>query len=204
MLAMNRLSRVGLVSVAALGLSAASQAIVFSNINMTFTPVGLGAGSSTVISASDIDFFTPNFQVGDFMFGPARVGVLTLTYEATDVNAMNCMIFTLLGSVGGSGQIQVSEVIEDMNTPGIIGSLPNTVINNNSQLPASWNINFTRGSTHIKVKKDILISAEPDTNALDFARVGLIEQTIKTVPEPATIAAIGMGLAALMGRRRKN
>lgn len=202
MLALKR-TRAALVAAATFGLAVASQAITFSNIQMTFSPGGLGAGASTAIGVCDIDFFTPNFYVGDFGFGPARVGILTLTYEATDAAGMAAMNFSLLGSVSGSGAIEVSEVVEDMVNVGIIGVVPNTTISSNSQLPWHTHVHFTRTSTHIKVKKDILIRAEPDTNALDFARVAFIEQKIEVVPEPTTMVAAGLGLVAFASRRRR-
>jgi hypothetical protein len=204
MLALTRKSRAALVAVATFGLAAASQAITFSNITMVFNPTGTGNGASTSTGLCDIDFVTPNFSVGDFGFGPARVATLTITYEAMDAAGMMAMNFSLLGNVGGSGMIQFSEVIEDMTNPGIIGSIPVTAITSSAQLPAHAFVNFSRTSTHIKVKKEILIVAEPDTLALDFARVGLIEQKIVLVPEPGTMVAAGLGLAALVGRRRRN
>ncbi len=203
MLALTRNTRMAFVAFATLGVASASQAITFFNISMTFSPAALGTGATATTGLNDIDFTTPSFQVGDFGFGPARVGTLTITYEATNAQAMTGMVFSLLGNIGGSGIIQYQEVVEDMTNPGIIGSLPNTTVTNPGQLPVNRSFDFIRGSTHIKVKKDILIAAEPDTQALDFARVGLIEQRLIAVPEPATLVAAGLGLVGLISRRRR-
>lgn len=194
------------LTLAVVAIAGAAQAqVTFSNVTMVFNPASTGASSSFVTGNTDIDFFTPNFSVGDGSFGPQRVASLTITYEATSQIAMvlNQMVISVLGGVSGSGQIIFSEVVEDMVNPGIIGVLGNTVITNNGQLPWTGNIEFSRASTHIKVKKDFLIIAEPDTTALDFARVGLIEQNLGLVPEPGTMVAVGAGLAAIAARRRR-
>lgn len=186
-----------------LGIAASSQAvIVFSNVSITGTP-SLISGASFVTSDTDIDFTFPNAIVGDFQV--VRTGQLNITYEATSVNvpAMNQMIAIFLGGLSGSGVIQYSEVIEDMVVPGIIASQPLTTITSNSQLPFMATLDFLRPSTHIKVKKEIFLIAEPNTNALDFARVSLVEQGLNVVPEPASMAALGLGLAAVASRRRR-
>lgn len=184
-----------------LGLASTSNAlIIFSNVTINGTPA-LIAGATFFTGASDIDFIFPNAVVGDFQ--PVRQGVITLTYEATSSDPLSGMSYSLLGGVSGSGLIQFSEVVEDMVNPGIIGTAGPFTITNNSQLPFNTTFEFSRTSTHIKVKKDFFLIAEPNTEVLDLARISLVEQNLQAVPEPTSMAAIGIGLAAIVARRRR-
>lgn len=190
---------------AILSLISSAQAIIFSNVSMTFSPVSLGTGSFFTTGVNDIDFFTPEFKVGDFSFGPARSGSLTVKYDAESTVAMmsDRLTLAILAGLGGSGQIVVSETIEDLINPGVIGQLAPTVISSAAQLPFVADINFSRATTKIRATKVIEIIANPDTSSLDFARVGLIEQSIGTVPEPGTMVALTIGAVSLLRRRRK-
>lgn len=181
---------------------ASHAAITFFNVNITGS-APLIAGSSYITGSTDIDFSLPNAVVGDFQ--PLRQGVVTITYEAMSAQpmVMDEMVLTVLGGLSGSGLIQFSEVVEDMVTPGIIGSVGPITITSNSQLPWSGNIVFTRPSTHIKVKKDFFLFAQPDTQALDLARISLVEQNLVVVPEPTSLAVLGLGALAAVVRKRK-
>jgi hypothetical protein len=53
------------------------------------------------------------------------------------------------------------------------------------------------------VKKEITLTANPDSQDFDFAALGLVQQALSTVPEPGTMAALGVGIAALIARRKK-
>ncbi|MBL8040008.1 MAG: PEP-CTERM sorting domain-containing protein, partial [Chthonomonas sp.] len=56
---------------------------------------------------------------------------------------------------------------------------------------------------HIKVKKTIYLDAPNVQNQFDRAGVGLVEQKLKCVPEPISMVSMGIGVAALVARKRK-
>lgn len=182
---------------------AANAQIMFSNVQISGTP-GLIGGFSYATGGLDIDFTTPNAVVGDFV--PLRDGTFTITYEAMATGNIanligNTLFLTIQGlDVQGSGRIRFQETIEDVVNPGFIGGLDIT-ITPQTQFPVQQTIWFTRNTNKIKVKKTVIMEAF-DTNAFDRARIGFIEQRL-IVPEPATMAALGLGLAAVAARRRK-
>lgn len=181
--------------------AASANAVVFSNINITGT-AQLIAGASWNITGDEIDFTFTNAIVGDNQ--ALRQGNIVITYWADSAAplVMDRLVLNLLGGVAGSGFITVSELIEDRNTGLVLGTLPTTVITNNSQLPFTADIHFNTPSAHIKVKKEFFLSAQ-DTPAFDMARIGLVEQKLFVVPEPATMAVLGLGVVPFLRRRKK-
>ncbi|MBX7131117.1 MAG: PEP-CTERM sorting domain-containing protein [Fimbriimonadaceae bacterium] len=195
------LTLVSLVSVAS-----ASQAITFSNIQITSAPLSNGSGFST--NANSISFTTPNAIVGDPV-DPLRGGLLTISYDADNfgVNIVASQVGVNLGAaIAGSGMIHFSETVYEIDGGGnIIGTPLGTVNhmfdqNNSSSFNAT--INLSRGVTRLRAVKMFEMSA-PDTQALDLAGVAIVNQNLQVVPEPATLAALGLGAAALIRRRRK-
>ncbi|HZH99237.1 MAG TPA: PEP-CTERM sorting domain-containing protein [Fimbriimonadaceae bacterium] len=126
-----------------------------------------------------------------------------ITYEAKSQSplVMNKMFIGILGALAGNGKIFFNEVVEDLAVPGFIGT-HNALLDNNSQLPYVTVMNFSRSSTHIKVKKTFTLSAV-DGPGLDLAQLSLNEQNIGVVPEPASMAVLATGALALLRRRRK-
>ncbi len=193
----NQLRHVLIVGSAVFALSTGSFAIVFSNVTIGGS---LSSGASYFTGTNDIDFFFPNAIVGDPV-DPLRQGNIIITYEAqsdSNLDFVDVNIVSLLGALSGSGKIYFNEVIEDLVTPGIIAAYDAWILP--GDLPFHDTILFTRPSSHIKVKKSLSLFAE-DTIEFDVAQVNLVEQNF--VPEPATLLAIGAGLAALAARRRK-
>lgn len=193
----NQIKYVLAVGSAVFALSTSSFAIVFSNVTIGGS---LSSGASYFTGTNDIDFFFPEAIVGDPV-DPIRQGNIIITYEAktdTNLDFVDINIVSLLGALDGSGRIYFNEVVEDMVTPGIIASYDALILP--GELPFFDTIHFDRPSSHIKVKKTFSLFAE-DTDAFDVAQISLVEQNF--VPEPATLLAIGAGLAALAARRRK-
>ena len=162
-----------------------------------------GATFSTANNA--IDFFFPDASVGDGL--PSRIGTLSLTYvaESTDGMDQNQMLLSVLGALQGSGTIFFNEVIEDISNPldPIFLASYGVVLDSNDDLPHTAVLDFARPSNLIKVKKNLTLTAF-DTGSVDFANVGLVEQTIRVVPEPTSLALCGFGLACMFVRRRRS
>jgi len=183
---------------AAAGIAATANAgVTFSNVSITGT---LASGAAWVLGGAgdDIDFTFPNALVGDGQ--QFRSGVITITFLAKSDKAMNLdkLGLSILGGLSGSGTIIFNEVVEDLINPGIIATYGVT-LTQNSQLPHTADIHFSRESTYVKVKKTLILSAI-DTRDFDLAGVALVEQ--KLVPTPGAAALMGMGVL-VMGRRRR-
>jgi hypothetical protein len=182
----------------------AASNVVHADISFSNVLIGgsLSGGSSFTTSAHDIDFIFTQALVGDPV-DPLRSGNITISYiaESTAGLVQDSLTLSVLGALSGSGTIELSEMVEDLNNPGTILSTHNATLTQNSQLPHTAVLNFSTPSTRIQVTKQLELTAVV-TPADDFAQVSLIEQTLHEVPEPATVAFLALGLFAFMRRRR--
>lgn len=188
--------------------AASSQAVVFTNVIIQSPP--LSSGSSFNPIGNSISFFLPNAVVGD---GQAlRQGNVNIQYDAAaggPAMIANNVNVNLSGVALGSGTIVFSEMIIELDAngnelPGNIGSITHTF--NSSTSPIfSGVINFSRPVLNFRAKKAFTLVA-PDYNTApgvnDLAAIGAVNQSIQVVPEPATMTALGLGLAVLARRRR--
>lgn len=188
----------------ALAAIASAHAITFSNVVITGSAplVGvLGVDHFVTTGATDIDFTFNHAVVGDNQ--PLRFGTINITFEASSPTAMVLDNLRLSATtlLLGSGHIRAVETIEDLVTPGVIATFSKDYFAGTFAI--SEDIAFSRASTRIKVKKTFFLDAV-DTSVLDLAGIGIIEQNIKTVPEPTSMVALGLGVAGLIARRRRN
>lgn len=203
--------------VASLGVTAASHAVLWNILSFPVGPVGVNASAYTTLGMSvvplslgvpangsnAVTLLTPNGGV----LGNSQIGQIFWEYEASAFSGhVNGVTYSIAGQVLGDGQVIWQEqvfgidgvgnehhlatqvgVINMGNTPSGIFGL-NGIIN----LPAHQ-------YAKLRVKKtfDLITGNSAGTN---YASVGRINQAC--VPEPATMAALGLGLAALARRRR--
>lgn len=196
---MRRIKCLAIISVFSALAGSAHAAITFSNVTIAGS---LSTGATFGSANNSIDFYFPNALVGDPV-DPLRTGNIQITYEATSTAPMvqDQMILSILGALSGSGTIFVNEVVEDLDAGGAVLATYNALLDDNTDLPHTAILNFDGASRHIKVKKSFFLNAVPDTASLDLAGVGVVEQTIREVPEPATLTLLAiLGLARI--RRR--
>lgn len=192
--------------VVAMAVAAVSSASSFSNVNLQSPP--LTTGSSWTALGNSISFFMPNAIVGDPV-SPLRAGTINIQYDAfTPGPAIANEVGINLGAaLSGSGTIFFQEQIFELDTLGNeVGGGPIGVISH-AFLPGdstAWTgtISFSRSVERFRAKKFFTLAAV-DTAAFDLASIGIVNQNIQVVPEPASMAALGLGVAALLRRRKK-
>lgn len=181
-----------------------ASAVTFSFVTIQAPP--LSTGSSYQAIGNSISFFLPNAIVGDAV-APLRAGNLTIQYDAdTPAPAMGAEVGINLGvALSGSGTVFFNEQIFELdglgNEIGLIGQVSHTFVPSGS---TSWSgsINFSRTVERFRAKKYFELAAS-DTVDFDLASIGVVNQNVQVVPEPATMAAVSLGIAALVRRRKR-
>lgn len=197
--------RFKLISLALLSAVAGSAtAITFSAVDIQAPPLSVDSSFST--NGNSISFFLPNAIVGDPV-DPLRFGNLTIVYDAlSPAPAIASEVGINLGvALSGSGTVFFNERIYELDTLGneigMIGEVSHTFLPGQA---TSWNgtINFSRNVERFRARKYFELAA-PNTADFDLAAIGIVNQNIQVVPEPATMAAVGLGVAALLRRRKR-
>lgn len=196
-----------LVVVSSMVAAISANAVVFSNVIIVSPPLSTGATFNT--NANSISFFTPNAIVGDPVH-PVRSGILNIQYDASNFGGPNIyadeVVVNLGTAIAGSGTIFFQEQVFELDSnnneiPGPIGTVSQTFDVNS---PMIWNttIMLSRQVSNLRVKKSFVMSAV-DTQAFDLAAVAIVNQNLQLVPEPATLAILGLGALAVVRKRRK-
>lgn len=185
----------------------AAHAASFSNIIVEAPPLSVGATWTSL--GNSVSFFLPNAIVGDPVH-PLRAGTLNIQYDAHTPGpaVANEVGINLGAALAGSGTIFFQEQIFELDSLGNeVSGGPIGVISHvfNPGGPTNWSgtINFSRAVERMRAKKFFTLSAT-DTVGFDLASIGQVNQNIQVVPEPATMAALGVGVAALMRRRKRS
>ncbi len=186
--------------------AAASQAVTFSNFVVGSAPLSTGWSQNSI--GNSVSFFFPNAIVGDNQ--TLTSGTVNIQYDAASGPAMiaNQAVVNLGAFFAGTGTVLFTELIIELDANGNevggnIGSISH-VFAPNSNPVWSGTINFSRQVTNFRAKKSFTLLAPDVANQLDLAAIGIVNQNVQVVPEPATMTALGLGIAALLRRKRSS
>ena len=149
-----------------------------------------------------ISFKFSDPAVGDD-YAPRREAQVTISYTAHADTGKLLSGRTLRagGELLGSGVISISDQIDDVFTPGEVGSY-SVDLDAGSILPHVAGLTFSRPAAEVRLTETITIRA-PDSGDLDLAALGVITHTFQQipVPEPASLVLFAATVAVLARRR---
>lgn len=193
---MNRILSIAFFGIAAV----AAQSQTFTNVQFVTTVPGSSVSfltSGNSITADLTNFTLLSNQVGDIAW--------IYNFDSNPVPAYTAVTIEIAGQViNGTLDIVGNEKVFDMS--GSPFEVVNGTINGQFSGGAQFTpftlvqtFTFSQPVTLGQAQKDILHIV----NSTGIAEIDYIKQTYTPVPEPATMAVLGLGVAALLRRRRK-
>jgi hypothetical protein len=187
---MNFRTTVSIFTVASL--AALSHATVtFSNF--TFNAEATGAGFTTPVANGNSVLYQPSNAV---LVGAASPITYEFAYDATtDAGAISGVSGLTQAFTGGTATASYTIEVFDLVGGGLLGSQTVDAAANASQLAA---ISFG-GTAAVHVVSSLKLTAPA---SFGFAAVAQANESVQTVPEPTTMACLGLGAIGLLRRRR--
>lgn len=209
---MKKLVRFAIIAGSAAVIQAAYGQATFNVVNAYYTlnssgPFAFNVTPNTTTMTIDFVPTAPAFKVGDSTGFSS--GVATIIYTVSSAVPIYGIDMLIQGDVQQWGEINWTETAEsgNVNLGSINGSWKGSSYAGGVDGPFTQlaHLTFSQGVTEFKVKKTFDIDIAGQTLPSDsIATVGLIEQNMTPVPEPASLIAMGVGALALLRRRRKS
>lgn len=171
--------------------TASSAAVTFSNF--TSNSAAAAAGFTSPSTSGNSLTYQPGSA---FLVGPASPVTYEFAYDATDSQSLISGVNGLTQAfVGGGGAASYTVQVFDLIGGGLLGSQTVNPAADPAQLVS---LNFG-GTSGVHVVSSITLAAASN---IDFAAVTQTNESVQTVPEPASMAALGVGAIGLLRRRR--
>lgn len=202
---MKFITRTAVLTALVVGATAAHAALTY---NVTTARVTYNTGEvedlATLQAGSEnqsINFYGDTSPIYVASVNTERTSALVeIEYEVTSDTSINALNLLFTGWNFGTGRIDYREVVFDMEG-NEVASTSGALFGNNTPFTQVDDLIFSEGLTSYRVTKVFNLAIDPQSNDVSLSTLGIIEQN--AVPEPATMAVMGIGALGLIARRRR-